>query len=84
LFIKRQCIETLKNAVSQGSLVVVGDPGIGKSGALFELATGLIDDYDVVFLKVDSLEAKSLGGIRTELGLANDIVDVLGSVDISI
>lgn len=76
--ISRPCIGTHKRAVEFDSFLVVGEPGVGKSGALHELATNLIEDgFDVVFVTVDSLEANGLGGISNELRLSNDLVELL-------
>lgn len=75
--VKRQCLTALKAAVKDGSIVVGGEPGVGKSGVLHELVTDLVHDYDVVFITVDSVEADSLKGISDELRLSHDIVEVL-------
>lgn len=77
--IKRDCVSALNRAAKEGSLVVVGEPGAGKTGALHELVTNLRNEYDVVFITIDSLEANSLGGIRAELGLSYDIVEVMAN-----
>jgi hypothetical protein len=68
----------LKDAAVGGSVLVVGEPGAGKSGALHDLSAKLQSEgRDVVFLAVDRLEAQSLGALRHNLGLAHDLFDVL-------
>lgn len=76
--IRRPSTEALRSAVEQTSVVVVGDPGAGKSGALHDLADALRrENRGVVFLAVDRLEARSLGALRQELNLDHDLFDVL-------
>jgi len=76
--IERPSSFALRNAAEQHSIVVVGEPGAGKSGALHDIAHDLIsENRDVVFLTVDRIEAGSLGQLRQELGLDHEITDVL-------
>ncbi len=76
--IDRRSTDELRRAADSGSLLVVGEPGAGKSGALYDLVDKLREDgRDVVFLSVDRLDASSLGNLRTELGLEHDVTDVL-------
>ncbi len=68
----------LQRMAAVGSLVVVGEPGAGKSGALHDLVAELVaEGRDVVFLSVDAIAAESLGELRAELGLSRDLSDVL-------
>lgn len=70
----------LRNVAEEQSIVVVGDPGAGKSGALYDLVDAFMNENrDVVFLAVDRLEARSLGGLRLELGLEREVVEVLNN-----
>ena len=60
------------------SVLLVGDPGIGKTVALHHLARqarGL--GVNVVFRSVGSTAATSLGGLRNELGLDYELIDIL-------
>lgn len=76
--IDRPSSAALRNAAEEQSIVVVGDPGAGKSGVLYDLVDALTkENRDVVFLAVDRLEARSLGGLRLELGLEREFVEIL-------
>ncbi|MBS0445109.1 MAG: ATP-binding protein [Proteobacteria bacterium] len=77
--IPRDCVAPLANAVDANSLLVIGEPGAGKTGVLVNLAHDrLTRGLPVVFLSVDDL-----GGIatpaelQTALGLEHAVVDVL-------
>jgi hypothetical protein len=76
--ILRPSTQALRDAAMAESLVVVGEPGAGKSGALYNLA-GILqgEGCDVVFFAADRLEAGSLGIFRNEIGLAHELDDVL-------
>jgi hypothetical protein len=76
--IARTATAELKSAVDGGHLLILGMPGAGKSGALYGLATALLQEgADLVACTVDQLEATSTGTLRTELGLAHDMTTVL-------
>jgi signal recognition particle GTPase len=76
--IARPSTRALRDAVEEGPVVVVGDPGAGKSGAIHDLVEALqAEGRDVVFFAVDRLEARSLGALRDELGLAHDVDEIL-------
>ena len=78
--IKRNAIAALSNAaIAGGGVLVIGAPGAGKSGALYELGSQLnTQQRDVVVLAVDQLEAASAGALRQELGLTHDLILILG------
>jgi len=62
------------------SLVVVGEPGAGKSGLTYRLATTAPSDQcDVVFLPVDLLSVESFSELRNELGIRHDLAEVLAN-----
>lgn len=68
----------LRAAALRGSLLVVGPPGIGKSGLLRDVADDLLNDnVDVVALRVEDVAATSVDGLRQELRLEHAITDVL-------
>ena len=72
--IQRPVTSYLRGQATENSLVVVGEPGAGKSGVLHELGSVLTKDHqDVVFLAADRLEES----LKTELGLQHDLADVL-------
>jgi len=76
--IRRRSTQVLREAAEDGSLIVVGEPGAGKSGALHDLVVALQNEQrDVVFLAVDRLEAQSLAALREEIGLSHDLLEVL-------
>jgi hypothetical protein len=76
--VDRPSTSALRGGVEEGHVVVVGEPGTGKSGALHDLVESLQSEgRDVVFFAVDRLEAISLGELRNELGLTHEIDDVL-------
>lgn len=76
--IDRPSTQALRDAAERESLVVVGEPGAGKSGALHDLVESLqAEGRDVIYLAVDRLEAKSLGALRNELGLTHEVHDIL-------
>lgn len=72
--IERPVTEFLRSQAIDHSLVVVGDPGAGKSGVLHELGSALQRDHeDVVFLAADRLD----DSLKSELGLRHNLTDVL-------
>lgn len=76
--IERPSTFALSTAAESRSLVVVGEPGAGKSGALHDFGASLeANGRDYVYLAVDRLEARSTGALRQELGLGHDVVEVL-------
>jgi len=76
--IQRESTQILRRAVESNSLLVVGEPGAGKSGAIHDLVKSLHDDNrDVVFFAVDRVEARGLVGLRDELGLSHELNQVL-------
>lgn len=76
--IQRQCAAALRQAAEENSILVVGEPGAGKSGVLCSLAEALSEEgRDYVFLAVDHLSARSLGELRAEIGLEHELIDVL-------
>jgi hypothetical protein len=78
--IMRASTEELLQAAEAGSILVVGEPGSGKSAALYEVANNLAArDRDVVLLAADRLSAQSLAGLQGELGLSRPVADVLAN-----
>lgn len=79
--IPRAVVDDLVSAAaSERSLLVTGDPGAGKSGAVHDLAERLgAAGRDVVVLAVDRIAAESMSQLRVELDLEHDFVEVLAN-----
>lgn len=77
--ISRDCITAFTNAADGGSLLVIGEPGAGKTGVMVNLAEDkLTESAPVVFLSVDRLAGITTNdNLRSELHLRNPILDVL-------
>lgn len=79
------CIRIDREAVAEvvargavGPLLLVGDPGVGKTAAMRELALSLDTAGTVsLFMPVGGFRASSLGELRNELGLDHDLLEVL-------
>jgi len=76
--IQRPVVDDLRRHGEAGSLLVVGEPGAGKSGALHDLVQSFTG-MDVVYLAVDLLGASSLGTLRQELGIDHELTEVLAN-----
>jgi hypothetical protein len=78
--IQRASTAELRSVAAEGSVVVVGQPGAGKSGALHDLVGEFRRDaIDYVFLAVDRLEISSIQQIRSVLGLEHELANVLAN-----
>lgn len=78
--IERPYRQTLHDASEQGSILVVGEPGAGKSGVLYGLARSFESEgRDVIVLAAQDPPFSSLSELRDELGLEHDIADVLAN-----
>lgn len=78
LSVRRECQAEVEVAVLNGPLLIIGEPGAGKSGVLNALAKKLFDDgVDVLQLAVDRYSIESLEGLTRELGLAHPLLDVI-------
>ena len=76
--IKRKCTDVVVDAARNGSLLLVGEPGAGKSAVLNASAGRLRDEgRDVLILAVDRLPVESLEGLRIELGIEHPLYQVL-------
>lgn len=65
---------------ADGSLLVLGAPGAGKTGALYRFAhDARAAGHDVVVVAADLLGASGRRGLSEELGLELDLVDVLAA-----
>ncbi len=68
----------LNHSADAGSLLLVGDPGVGKSGLLHSLASSrLATGRAVVVLTAATLDSTSVNRLRQELALQHDVADIL-------
>ena len=74
--VPRQCLAPALAAAQEGSFLVVGDPGAGKSAFLNTIGRNL-GMSDVLQLSVDRMPVSGLDGLRTELGMSHPIREVL-------
>lgn len=71
----------MDSAIATGSLLIVGEPGAGKTGALVAAASRRIAAGDaVLFLSVDRFPGVAINAhLQSELGLAHPLFDVLAA-----
>ncbi|ADO47960.1 ATP-binding protein [[Enterobacter] lignolyticus] len=80
--LRRECQSDVEQAVQSGSLLIIGEPGAGKSGVLNALARNLRNrGDDVLELAVDHYSVESLEGLSRELRLDHSLTDVLEAWD---
>lgn len=80
--IRRDCQPAVEAAVRSGPLLIIGEPGAGKSGVLNALAKSLsASGADVLELAVDRHSVESLEGLSLELGLKHPLLEVLEAWD---
>jgi energy-coupling factor transporter ATP-binding protein EcfA2 len=78
--VHRQLTDAAVAAVTQASLLLVGEPGAGKSGVLNQMGSILESTGAVVLrLSVETLPMQGLNGLREGIGLAHPIRDVLAN-----
>ena len=76
--IQRTTAADTRTAAADSHLLIIGLPGAGKSGALYELAHTLqASGADVLVFAVDQFEAASTGALRNELGLTHELITIL-------
>lgn len=80
--IARESDAPMAAAIASGSLLVVGEPGAGKTGALVHAATVLAaGGAFVAFLSVDRFPGVAIAAdLASELRLGHPLVDVLAAV----
>lgn len=82
LTVQRDCQSAVEAAVRSGPLLIIGEPGAGKSGVLNALAKALsASGADVLELAVDRYSVESLEGLSLELGLKRPLLEVLEAWD---
>lgn len=78
--IERAAWSSTIEAARQGSVLLVGEPGAGKTGVAYRLAeTEIAAGRDVIFIPVDMLAVDGLTALRTELGIAHDFGEILAN-----
>lgn len=74
----RPLFDLLLRRAKEGHLLVIGEPGAGKTVALHHLARRLErEGTRALFMAVGSVAASSLGELRQELGLRHEFLDSL-------
>ena len=80
--VSRDCQGAIEAAVRGGPLLIIGEPGTGKSAVLNALARGLVaSGTDVLELAVDRYSVETLEGLSRELGLQHGLLEVLKAWD---
>ena len=76
--IAREHVGSLSARAAVQSILLTGEPGSGKSGAMHDLAEELMSrSNDVLYLSADRLDAGSLNSLRLELGISHDLSETL-------
>lgn len=80
--ITRESDAPMAAAIASGSLLIVGEPGAGKTGALLHAATALaVGSAFVVFLSVDRFPGVAIAAdLASELRLGHALIEVLEAV----
>jgi hypothetical protein len=82
LKVDRVAMTELLQIADQTSSLVVGQPGAGKSGAIYETARRLQErGRDVICFVVDRLDFTKLSQLQTELGLNHPLTEVIEAWD---
>jgi hypothetical protein len=80
--IERECQAAIHAAALEDSLLIVGEPGAGKSAVLNALARALrAAGKDVIELAVDRYSVETLEGLKTHLRLDYGLIEVLEAWD---
>jgi len=78
--IERAAWSSTVEASRRGSMLLVGEPGAGKTGIAYRLAeTEVAAGRDVIFIPVDMMTVEGLATLRAELGISHDFGEVLAN-----
>lgn len=80
LAIERLVTDAVVASAAQGSFLITGEPGAGKSAILHAAAERLSASAPIIFLPVEAT-ATSLDNLRREIGLEHPVVEVLRAFD---
>lgn len=70
--------EELLHLALENSFLVVGEPGAGKSGVLYDLAErASASGFDVVVFSAEDIASPNLNAFQLELNLSHGLTDVL-------
>jgi SpoVK/Ycf46/Vps4 family AAA+-type ATPase len=76
--IDRQCTKVVISSATAGSLLIIGEPGSGKSAVLNAAAKALRDrGHDVVTLAVDRLSVNSSDELQRQLEVTHPVREIL-------
>lgn len=80
--IVRECQDVILEAAHGGSMLIIGEPGAGKSGVLNSLARNLRENgSDVLEIAVDGQSVETLEGLETTLRLEHGLIETLEAWD---
>lgn len=76
--IDRQCTQAVISSATAGSLLIIGEPGSGKSAVLNAAAKALRDrGHDVLTLAVDRLSVNSSDELQRQLEVSHPVREIL-------
>jgi hypothetical protein len=82
LKVNRHAVTELLRIADQTSILVVGQPGAGKSGATYDTGCRLLEQArDVICVAVDRLDFTHLSLVQSELGLTHPLTEVMKAWD---
>ncbi len=80
--IARTIVRTITEMASQTDLLIIGEPGAGKSGCIYEFARSRIETgLDCIVLRVESLDTTTIATLSRDLQIptGTTLVDVLAN-----
>ena len=75
--IPRDCIPDVRRAILTGHLLLLGEPGAGKTAVIAELASALSNVADVIVIAVEQLSGADLQGLCGDFAISKPVLDVL-------
>ena len=80
--VARECQKAINVVASEGSFLVIGEPGSGKSSVMCGIAEHLLEkDEDVLMITVDQMSVATLEGLSKELRLNHSLLEVMEAWD---